>query len=100
MENDQDIKDLLIIVHDKSNVTPVGADHPLMSNLFSNERSKLAEMQSQLDSMLMSWMGKKNSSLLSATSWKRAPFKPKVSFTPMELDDPFVQLSLRGMSEQ
>jgi hypothetical protein len=68
MENDQDIKDLLIIVHDKSNVTPVGADHPLMSNLFSNERSKLAEMQSQLDSMLMSWMGKKNSSLLSATS--------------------------------
>lgn len=68
MENDQDIKDLLIIVHDKSNVTPVGADHPLMSNLFTNERSKLAEMQLQLDSMLMSWMGKKNSSLLSATS--------------------------------
>ena len=68
MENDQDIKDLLIIVHDKSNVTPVGADHPLMNNLFSNERSKLAEMQLQLDSMLMSWMGKKNSSLLSATS--------------------------------
>jgi len=68
MENDQDIKDLLIIVHDKSNVTPVGADHPLMSNLFFNERSKLAEMQSQLDTMLMSWMGKKNSSLLSATS--------------------------------
>lgn len=68
MENDQDIKDLLIIVHDKSNVTPVGADHPLMSNLFSNERNKLAEMQSQLDSMLMSWMGKKNSNFLSATS--------------------------------
>lgn len=68
MENDQDIKDLLIIVHDKSNVTPVGADHPLMSNLFLNERSKLAEMQAQLDSMLMSWMGKKNSSLMSATS--------------------------------
>ncbi|KAK5060089.1 hypothetical protein LTR84_009973 [Exophiala bonariae] len=68
MENDQEIKDLLIIVHDKSNVTPVGADHPLMSNLFSNERSKLAEMQLQLDSMLMSWMGKKNSSLLSATT--------------------------------
>ncbi|KEF53067.1 uncharacterized protein A1O9_10975 [Exophiala aquamarina CBS 119918] len=68
MENDQDIKDLLIIVHDKSNITPVGADHPLMSNLFSIERSKLAEMQSQLDSMLMTWMGKKNSNLLSATS--------------------------------
>ena len=68
MENDQDIKDLLIIVHDKSNVTPVGTDHPLMSNLFSNERSKLAEMQSQLDSMLMNWMGKKNSGLLASTN--------------------------------
>jgi hypothetical protein len=65
MENDQDIKDLLIIVHDKSNVTPVGPDHPLMTNLFTNERSKLAEMQTQLDSMLMTWMSRKNSNLLS-----------------------------------
>jgi hypothetical protein len=64
MENDQDIKDLLIIVHDKSNVTPVGPDHPLMTNLFSNERTKLAEMQSQLDSMLMNWVSRKNASLL------------------------------------
>ena len=65
MENDQDIKDLLIIVHDKSNVTPVGADHPLMVDLFSNERTKLADMQSQLDNMLMGWMSRKNTSLLS-----------------------------------
>ncbi len=64
LENDQDIKDLLIIVHDKSNVTPVGSDHPLMTNLFSNERNKLTEMQSQLDSMLMTWMSRKNGSLL------------------------------------
>lgn len=60
MDNSQDIKDLLIIVHDKSNIAPVGPDHPLMSNLFSNERNKLADMQSQLDSMLMTWMSKKN----------------------------------------
>jgi hypothetical protein len=59
MDDDQDIKDLLIIVHDKSNVMPVGPDHPLMANLFSDERTKLAEMQTQLDSMLMSWMSKK-----------------------------------------
>lgn len=64
MENDQDIKDLLIIVHDKSNVMPVGHDHPLMANLFSDERSKLAEMQTQLDSMLMSWISRKNASAL------------------------------------
>jgi hypothetical protein len=64
MENDQDIKDLLIIVHDKSNVMPVGHDHPLMANLFSDERTKLAEMQTQLDSMLMSWISRKNTSAL------------------------------------
>ena len=64
MENDQDIKDLLIIVHDKSNVTPVSSDHPLMTSLFSNERTKLAEMQTQLDSMLMTWMGRKNASVM------------------------------------
>lgn len=68
MENNQDIKDLLIIVHDKSNVSPVGPDHPLMSNLFVDERTRLAEMQTQLDSMLMTWMGKKNSNLLSSSS--------------------------------
>ncbi|RVX74211.1 hypothetical protein B0A52_02043 [Exophiala mesophila] len=68
MENNQDIKDLLIIVHDKSNVTPVGPDHPLMSNLFVDERTRLAEMQTQLDTMLMTWMGKKNSNLLSSSS--------------------------------
>jgi hypothetical protein len=65
LDNDQDIKDLLIIVHDKSNVTPVGPDHPLMTNLFSNERSKLTEMQTQLDSMLMGWMSRRNTGLLS-----------------------------------
>ena len=60
MENSQDIKDLLIIVHDRSNVMPVGPDHPLMSNLFVKERSRVNEMQTQLDDMLMSWMSKKN----------------------------------------
>ncbi|EXJ94224.1 hypothetical protein A1O1_02617 [Capronia coronata CBS 617.96] len=66
MENDQDIKDLLIIVHDKSNVTPVGPDHPLMHDLFSQERTKLADMQSQLDNMLMHWISKKNANVLSS----------------------------------
>lgn len=59
MDNDQDIRDLLVIVHDKSNVTPVGPDHPLMKNLFVAERSKLNDMQSQLDSMLVGWLAKR-----------------------------------------
>lgn len=60
MDNDQDIRDLLIIVHDKTNVTPVGPEHPLMNGLFASERTKLADMQSQLDSMLVDWLSKKN----------------------------------------
>lgn len=68
MENDQDIKDLLIIVHDNSNVTPVGPEHPLMHNLFSDERTKLVEMQSQLDDMLMNWISKKHANLLSGAA--------------------------------
>ncbi|KIW33817.1 hypothetical protein, variant [Cladophialophora immunda] len=68
MENSQDIKDLLIIVHDKSNVMPVGPDHPLMHNLFIDERTKLAEMQSQLDTMLMSWISKKNGTIMPPTT--------------------------------
>ena len=64
MDNDQDIRDLLIIVHDKSNVVPAGPDHPFVSTLFVNERSKLAEMQANLDSMLTGWISRKNQSLL------------------------------------
>ncbi|KAK5083429.1 protein phosphatase regulator [Lithohypha guttulata] len=60
MDNDQDIRDLLIIVHDKTNVTPVGPDHPFMNGLFASERTKLADMQSQLDSMLITWLSKKS----------------------------------------
>lgn len=60
MENDQDIRDLLIIVHDKTNVIPVGPDHPMMNGLFAAEKTKLADMQSRLDSMLLTWLAKKN----------------------------------------
>ncbi|KAK5955803.1 protein phosphatase regulator [Knufia fluminis] len=60
MNDDQDIRDLLVIVHDKTNVTPVGPEHPLMNGLFASERTKLADMQSQLDTMLLSWLSKKN----------------------------------------
>ena len=65
MDNNQDIRDLLIIVHDKSNIVPAGPDHPMMGNLFVTEKGRLAEMQATLDSMLTSWLSRKNSTLLS-----------------------------------
>jgi hypothetical protein len=65
MDNDGDIRDLLIIVHDKSNVIPAGPDHPITGNLFGAEKGRLAEMQSNLDSMLTSWLSRKNQTRLS-----------------------------------
>lgn len=65
MENEDDIRDLLIIVHDKTNVIPAGPDHPITGNLFGAEKGRLAEMQSNLDSMLTSWLARKNHTRLS-----------------------------------
>ena len=59
MDNDDDIRDLLVIVHDKSNVVPA-PDHPFTGNLFSNEKSRLAEMQSSLDSLLNGFLSRKS----------------------------------------
>ncbi len=65
MDNDDDIRDLLIIVHDKSNVIPAGPDHPITGNLFGAEKGRLAEMQLTLDSMLTTWLARKNQPRLS-----------------------------------
>ena len=65
MDNDDDIRDLLIIVHDKSNVIPAGPDHPITGSLFGVEKGRLAEMQSNLDLMLTSWLARKNQIRLS-----------------------------------
>lgn len=68
MEDDSDIRDLLIIVHDKSNVVPAGPDHPVTGNLFNAEKTRLAEMQSNLDSMLTGWLARKSRSQVSSTA--------------------------------
>ena len=50
---------MLLVVHDTSGVVPVGPDHPLMSNLFVEERGKVQEMNSALDNLLGQWLAKK-----------------------------------------
>lgn len=66
MDNGDDIRDLLIIVHDKTSVVPAGPDHPITGNLFSAEKGRLAEMQSHLDSMLTNWLARKTQPRLSS----------------------------------
>ncbi|KAB8271424.1 hypothetical protein BDV30DRAFT_213716 [Aspergillus minisclerotigenes] len=59
LDDENDIRDLFIIVHDNSNVPPAGPDHPITGSLFKEESKRLKEMNSQLDSMLADWVGRK-----------------------------------------
>ncbi|KAI9683927.1 MAG: hypothetical protein M1829_004262 [Trizodia sp. TS-e1964] len=62
LENDNEIKDLLILVHDKSDVVPAGPDHPIMGSMFKEENTKLAEITDRLDNILGSWLSRKTKS--------------------------------------
>ena len=52
LENDNEIRDLLLVVHDKSNIQPAPPDHPVAKNLFREENRRLGEMSHQLDALL------------------------------------------------
>ena len=43
-DDDADIKDLLVVVYDKSGVVPAGPDHPITGNMFKEENAKLADI--------------------------------------------------------
>lgn len=60
LEDGSDIKDLLIIVHDNSNVQPAGPDHPITGSLFKHESKRLKEMTGQLDDLLSGWVTRKS----------------------------------------
>ena len=59
MDTTEDIRDLLVVVHNTSGVVPVGPDHPLMSNLFAEERGKVRELDLKLDGLLGGWLARK-----------------------------------------
>lgn len=56
LDEENDIRDLFIIVHDKTNIPPAGPDHPVTGRLFKEESRRLKEMNNQLDEMLVKWM--------------------------------------------
>lgn len=60
LEDDTDIRDLLVVVHDKSNVEPAGPDHPFVGNLFKAENRRLAEISNRLDGLLGDWLARKS----------------------------------------
>ncbi|RFU28857.1 hypothetical protein B7463_g7474, partial [Scytalidium lignicola] len=58
-DDNSEIKDLLIVVYDKSGVVPAGPDHPITGDLFREENAKLADITNRLDSMLGDWLARK-----------------------------------------
>jgi hypothetical protein len=59
LDDENDIRDLYIIVHDSSNIPPAGPEHPITGSLFKEESKRLKEMSSQLDMMLADWVGRR-----------------------------------------
>ncbi|KAL8806397.1 MAG: hypothetical protein Q9200_005053 [Gallowayella weberi] len=60
LEDGSEIRDLLLVVHNKANVQPAPPDHPLVKNLFQDENRKLEEMSTRLDGLLGDWLAKRS----------------------------------------
>ncbi|KAL8908144.1 MAG: hypothetical protein Q9207_000967 [Kuettlingeria erythrocarpa] len=60
LEDGSDIRDLLVVVHNKAKVKPAPPDHPLVKNLFKEENRKLGEISTRLDGLLGDWLTRKS----------------------------------------
>ncbi|RGP77055.1 hypothetical protein FLONG3_4794 [Fusarium longipes] len=58
-DDGENVRDLLMVVYDKTDVEPVGKDHPVVSGMFREQNAKLAEITTQLDNMLGDWLARK-----------------------------------------
>ncbi|KAI8634671.1 hypothetical protein F5Y19DRAFT_120699 [Xylariaceae sp. FL1651] len=58
-DSSAEIRDLLVVVYDKTDVPPAGPDHPIAGSLFREQNAKLAEITTQLDNMLGDWLARK-----------------------------------------
>lgn len=56
LEDGSEVRDMMVIIHDTSDVTPAKEDHPLMRGLFVEERKGVSDMMGQLDGLLAGLM--------------------------------------------
>lgn len=64
LEDDTDIRDLLVIVHDKSDIKAAGPDHHINANLCKEENRRLGEMSTRLDGLLHDWLARKSKNVV------------------------------------
>ncbi|KAF2705972.1 hypothetical protein K504DRAFT_505695 [Pleomassaria siparia CBS 279.74] len=72
LDDGTDLRDMLLIIHDTTGVVPVGADHPLMSQLFVEETKAVSGLSGELDALLNSWLEKKRKTRNSPVSPAKA----------------------------
>ncbi|KAI0166552.1 hypothetical protein GGR57DRAFT_29538 [Xylariaceae sp. FL1272] len=58
-ESGSEVRDLLVVVYDKTDIPPAGPDHPIAGSLFREQNAKLAEITTQLDNMLGDYLARK-----------------------------------------
>ncbi|KFY82411.1 hypothetical protein V500_10569 [Pseudogymnoascus sp. VKM F-4518 (FW-2643)] len=54
-----DVRDLLVVVYDKTGVEPAGPEHPLVGGLFRAEEARVRDLGLRLDNMLGDWLARK-----------------------------------------
>lgn len=59
LEDGSEVRDMLVMIHDKSGVTPARPDHPLMEGLFVEQKKGVTDMMGQLDGLLGSYLQRK-----------------------------------------
>ncbi|KAM7195002.1 hypothetical protein V8F20_007728 [Naviculisporaceae sp. PSN 640] len=61
-DSGSEIRDMLVVVYDKTDVAPAGPEHPVAGTLFKEPKAALAEITTQLDNMLGDWLARKQRS--------------------------------------
>ncbi|KAK4505178.1 hypothetical protein PRZ48_003141 [Zasmidium cellare] len=59
LEDGSEVRDMLVMIHDKSGVTPARPDHPLMEGLFVEQKKGVTQMMGELDGLLGSYLQRK-----------------------------------------
>ncbi|KAK5109280.1 hypothetical protein LTR62_007154 [Meristemomyces frigidus] len=63
LDDGSEVKEMLILINDKSDVVPVGNDHPIMMDLFKEERKGLERMRGELDGLLGGYLARRGVAL-------------------------------------
>lgn len=59
LEDEREIRDLLLLIKDKTDMKPPSRDHPLVKDLYKEENRKLGEMSKELDGLLEDFLARR-----------------------------------------